>query len=58
MPTVLPYGLSIEEHFMMAHQLAHYPTPFEVAPALDADLRFAAKMTAQGRAGCVSRGGH
>ena len=33
----------------MAHHLARYPTPFEVAPALDADLRFAAEMTAQGR---------
>ena len=32
------------------HQLAHYPTPFKV--------RFEAEITAQGRGGCASRGGH
>ena len=49
LPPVLPFGLHQDEHFDLARGLAFYPTPFEVAPALGLDLRYAAEVTAAGR---------
>ncbi|CAE7241467.1 FCPB [Symbiodinium natans] len=49
LPPVLPFGLHPDEHFDLARDLAHYPTPFEAEPVLDLDLQYAAEVTAAGR---------
>ena len=46
---ILPFGLHPDEHFDLARDLAHCPTPFEAESVLDLDLQFAAEVTAAGR---------
>ena len=58
LPPVLPFGLTPDEHFELAADLARYPTPFEQGAALDLDLCFAAEVTARGRASLRDRRRH
>ena len=46
LPPLIPYGLEPDEHFRQARFLGQKPLPTENAAVLDADLHFAAFMTA------------
>ena len=46
LPPVIPYGLPPDEHFLQALRLGRRPLPTEEPSILDADLHFAAFVTA------------
>ena len=49
LPPLLPFGLSVDEHFEQSLHLGTQPLPTELHPVLDADLLFAAEMNAKHR---------
>ena len=52
LPLLLPFGLSVDEHFEAALRKGDNPIPTERLPLLDRDLWFAAEKTARRGGSC------